>query len=439
MASDSRRHDPGFWVPQGWPGLRKHRPWRILLPFAGGDAPGRGFSDMSIKYKVVGAWEIDEKTGAFLLKYYAKRSDRKNLNIGSAEGDLTKVKALDVADADGLIAGPPCPPWSASGGKLGWKDKRARGSKALFALLRHLCRRKRPLRFFIIENVRGILGKKKEYLDKLRAALPKSWSLAVLLMNSHCLAQTRPRVYLVGWKSKKPLSTSEATKAITAKLPHLPRRRLSDMLLDLPNDDPKEVLTAQQCRNFRKWMRRLKPSLNDKRKRGMVACFEADRDPDKTRATLRVDDLMMTLRAAGHPIWVISLGEKGFGPSTSRLLAVEERCLLQGFSPSTIPQTATAQKTRQVMGNAMTVPVVGSVVGATLLQLQEEDDLSIGSCSDSDKDARSSEEEPEENADDAESSEDDPGSSERSESDTGECSEGDPKSSEDDSESSSEA
>ena len=328
---------------------------------------------MSIDHELVGAWEIDAKAGAFLRRIFAKRSDQSNIYIGSVQGDMTQVKAHDLPDADGVITGPPCPPWSASGNRANWSDSRALPSKHLFKWLLHLCRRKRPLRFFIIENVRGVLGKAgRGYLDRLRAVLPRGWVLAVLRMNSHCVGQTRPRAYLVGWKSKKKLSPKQATNVIATKLPPLPDRNLSDMLLDLPNENPKKVLTAQQTRNFRKWMRKLQPSLNDKRKKGMVSCFEVDRNPAKSRAGSRADDKIFTLRASGHPIWLVSLGEKHHGPSISRLLSVEERCLLQGFSPGTIPPEASARTIRQVMGNAMTVPVVGSVIGATLLQLQAE-------------------------------------------------------------------
>ena len=380
--SGSRRHGPrnahpSSWVPEGWPALSRRGPWCILLPCAGADAVSRAFGEMSIDYRVVGAWEVDANAGKVLTALFTERGDRHSIHVGSKQGDMTKVQAKDVPDADGLIAGPPCPPWSQSGKRQGWRDKRAKPSKVLFLWLRHLCRRKKPLSFFIIENVRGILGKGgKGYMDKLRAVLPHNWNLAALRRDSHCLAQTRPRVYLVGWKASVALSLSEATQAIKAKLPCLPRRMLSDILLDLPNEDPNEVLSALQACNFRKWMRRLKPSLDDKRKKGMVACFEADRNPEKSRAGLRTDDMMMTLRASGHRIWVLSLGEGRCRPSISRLLADEERWLLQGFDPNTIPSGLSASKTRHVMGNAMTVPVVGSVLGATLLQLQEESELS---------------------------------------------------------------
>ena len=386
-ASDSRRHDPRnarpcSWVPEGWPALSRRGTWRILLPCAGADAVSRALRELNIKYTVVGAWELDANTGKLLTALFAKRSDRGNIHVGSMQGDMTHVKARDVPEAEGLVAGPPCPPWSQAGARRGWEDGRAKVSKVLFLWLRHLCQRKRCLRFFILENVRGILGKLgRGYLGQLRAAMPKDWNLAALRMDSRCLAQTRPRAYLVGWKASRALSSSEATRAIRAKLPQLPRRHLSDILLDLPNEDPKEVLTARQARNFRKWMRLLAPQLKDKRKRGMVGCFEADRDPDKSRANWRADDLMMTLRASGHPIWLVSLGEGHCGPSTSRLLAVEERCLLQGFDPSTFPESVSASRIRHAMGNAMTVPVIGSVLGATLRQLQEESELSAGHVS----------------------------------------------------------
>lgn len=334
----------------------------------------RACGEMGIDHEVAGAWEIDAQIGDFLKKLFTRRSDRCNINIGSTHGDMAQVRAEDVPNAEGLIAGPPCPPWSLAGKRQGWNDERAKPSKVLFSWLQHLCRRQQPLRFFILENVRGILGKNGAgWVGKLRAALPRGWVLAVLRMDSRCLAQTRPRVYLVGWKCKMSYSSSQATAAITAKLPRLSQRRLSDIVLGLPNEDPKKMLSAQQARNFRKWMRHLKSSLNDKRKKGMIGCFEVDRNPNKSRATSRTDDLIMTLRASGNPIWLVSLGEGRCAPSISRLLTVEERCLLQGFNPSTIPQSASPRKVRQVMGNAMTVPVIGSVVGAILLQLQEED------------------------------------------------------------------
>ena len=251
-----RRHGPRErvspeWVPPGWPAISRRGKWRILLPCAGADAVTRALDEMNVPHKIVGAWEKDAQTGKILTYWFANRSDRGCIHVGDAQGDITLVKAKDVPDAEGLVAGPPCPPWSSSGKGLSWQDDRAQPSNVLFRWLRHLCRRKRPLRFFILENVRGILGKRGAgYMEKLRAALPQDWNLAALKMDSRCCGQTRPRVYLVGWKASRALSSSQAAKAIRKKLLHLPRRNLSSILLDLPNEDPKEVLTAQQAQNF---------------------------------------------------------------------------------------------------------------------------------------------------------------------------------------------
>ena len=411
-AGAPRRHGPREcvppeWVPRGWPAISRRVRWRILLPCAGADAVTRALGEMNVPHVVVGAWEKDAQTAKILTKWFANRSDRGSIHSGDAQGDITCVKAQDVPDAEGLIAGPPCPPWSSSGKGLSWKDDRAQPSNVLFRWLRHLCRRKRPLRFFILENVRGILGKRGVgYLVKLRAALPQDWNLAALVMDSRCCAQTRPRAYLVGWKASRTLSPSEATKVIRGKLLHLPRRHLSSILLDMPNEDPKEVLTAQQARNFRKWMRKVQSKLNDKRQKGVVACFEVDRNPDKSRGTLRTDDLMMTLRASGNPIWLVSLGEGRRGPSVSRLLALEERCLLQGFDMSTMPDSVSARRVRHAMGNAMSVPVVGSVLGATLLQLDEEERRRQRQESSEEGDSRSSADDSDSSADNSDSIDD---------------------------------
>ena len=81
-------------------------------------------------------------------------------------------------------------------------------------------------------------------------------------------------------------------------------------------------------------------------------------------------------------MWLVSLGQGCRRPSVSGRLSLEERCLLQGFAPSAIPSRVSDAQARRVMGNAMTVPVVGNVLGATLLNLQEEDERSSGSSSD---------------------------------------------------------
>ena len=157
-------------------------------------------------------------------------------------------------------------------------------------------------------------------------------------------------------------------------------------------------------------MRKLQSKLNDKRQKGVVACFEVDRNPDKSRGNLRTDDLMMTLRASGNPIWLVSLGEGRRGPSISRLLAVEERCLLQGFDMSTMPDSVSARRIRHAMGNATSVPVVGSVLGATLLQLKEESKMGKGSqIAESGGQESSEEGDCRSSADDSDSSADDSG------------------------------
>ena len=138
-SSPSRRQDPRdaktiAWVPKSWPGLgakgmARSPPLRILLPCAGGDAVGRALADMKIPYRVEGAWEIDENAGAFLKELYKSRRDRRNLHIGVEHGDIEMVPAQEVPSADGLVSGPPCPPWSSSGSHLGWEDPRAGPSK----------------------------------------------------------------------------------------------------------------------------------------------------------------------------------------------------------------------------------------------------------------------------------------------------------------------
>lgn len=69
--------------------------------------------------------------------------------------DIRALKANDIPDCDGFIGGPPCQSWSEGGKQLGLKDERGQ----LFLDYLRLIKEKHP-KFFIIENVKGIISYK---------------------------------------------------------------------------------------------------------------------------------------------------------------------------------------------------------------------------------------------------------------------------------------
>ena len=77
------------------------------------------------------------------------------------------------------------------------------------------------------------------------------------------------------------------------------------------------------------------------------------------------------LRAAGPSIHVFALGEGTSNLSLDRPLRIHERASLQGF-PAILGQLPFDESTgRRIWGNAMSVPVLGSILAQELICLQD--------------------------------------------------------------------
>ncbi len=382
------------------------RALRFILPCAGFDAPTRALRKMRIPHEIVGIWETDP-TAARVLRHLHRHAGgdapqgralscrrrcpaeaggevKGRLHLGPHGGDVLQASLKSLPDADGLISGPPCPPWSSQGGRAACKDARAAVFRRVIQWIVHLAGRASPLRVFILENVRGILHRprgscKPHIAAMLRGlrGLPSGWVVEVLTMNSECCAQSRPRVYICGWQSGQDRKASLRFVPQKVTLP-FPRASLRSLLGVLPNTAPRALCEHMQ-HNLRAWMEKLQPELVDSRNRGMVGCFQVDRNPRKTWATYRVDDKAPCLRAREHKMWVVSLGE-GPQPRISRLLHPLERCLLQGIGPRDLPQGLSGAAISRGCGNAMTVPVVGFASARVLSQHEQRCEAPVAAC-----------------------------------------------------------
>jgi hypothetical protein len=203
---------------------------RLLLPCAGFDAPGIALEALGVPFTVVGAYDTEIGPGRVLRARYGEGA----VHIGKA-GDICSV---DVPpDADGLVSGPPCPPWSCAGSRNGWSDVRARPLRQVVRWIDHLANHG-SLKFFVLENVQGMAEKGDgtnspltALLADLRKILPDSWRVQVLHLSSECLAQKRPRIYVVGHIVVNPEMN------VGSFMPVLHTARLADILLKLPNTD----------------------------------------------------------------------------------------------------------------------------------------------------------------------------------------------------------
>ena len=108
--------------------------------------------------------------------------------------------------------------------------------------------------------------------------------------------------------------------------------------------------------------------------RGSYAFVEAGRDPTGrtvwSGGSVHVDRCQC-LRASGPSINVFALGEGPVNLSLDRPLRLHERAALQGF-PAILGQLPFHEATgRRIWGNAMSVPVLGSILAQELICLQD--------------------------------------------------------------------
>ena len=345
---------------------------RVLLPCAGWDAPSQALQHMKIPHVVAGAWEIDENCMPVLKKVHGIKPHEKlpsQFHLGCS-GDVTKVKVRSVPDADLLVTGPPCPPFSSIGKGGLFSDPRYKVFKAVLRWIRHLTRK--SLRCFVIENVMGMLRRSKDggqspahrvmqYLKSDRG----DWHIECIRMDSACTAQNRPRIYIVGVRCANP------AQAVLLPAPRLPQQILADIVYRGVPDTPLSELTANQRSNLGKYRRFLSGEKWGRQhmwRWGHIVAVEIDRNPDK-KWGVRVAShgRSMCLRAGHDRIFLMSLG----GPRrVRRLLTPAEGAVLQGMRPELLPKGLSRRLLFKGLGNAMTVPVVGQVLWIALMGVQ---------------------------------------------------------------------
>lgn len=111
--------------------------------------------------------------------------------------DVRTITGSEVPDCDGIIGGPPCQSWSEGGRQRGIDDPRGQ----LFLDYIRIVREKKP-KFFLIENVQGILEEKhKPALDGFISRLVEAgYNVTYRLLNAadYRIPQDRFRVFFVG-------------------------------------------------------------------------------------------------------------------------------------------------------------------------------------------------------------------------------------------------
>lgn len=159
----------------------------IVSLFAGCGGLDLGFEKAG--FNIVWANEFDETIHA------TYRHNHPNTILNTS--DIRTLTGEDIPDCDGIIGGPPCQAWSEGGKRLGIMDPRGQ----LFLDYIRIVKDKKP-KFFVIENVQGILDEKhKMSLDSfMRTLRDAGYNITHELLNAadYKIPQDRFRVFFIG-------------------------------------------------------------------------------------------------------------------------------------------------------------------------------------------------------------------------------------------------
>lgn len=159
----------------------------VISLFAGCGGFDLGFERAG--FNVVWANEYDESI------HETYRLNHPNTILNTS--DIRTLSSCEIPDCDGIIGGPPCQAWSEGGKRLGIEDPRGQ----LFLEFIRIVQNKQP-KFFVIENVQGILDNKhKKSLKKFITLLDESgYRISYKLLNAadYKIPQDRFRVFFIG-------------------------------------------------------------------------------------------------------------------------------------------------------------------------------------------------------------------------------------------------
>ena len=154
-----------WWVPLLPGGLAQlESPQVVSSPCTGFNSQARAAMEMSVPWQSVHMFDIEPALARALTHLTGSSAE---VCCGKRLGYVTLQDPKALADGkeriDGLVAGPPCPPYSSIGLRLCGADARSFVFTTicswLFAFL------PKGLSWFLLENVAGILKKKRDDVD----------------------------------------------------------------------------------------------------------------------------------------------------------------------------------------------------------------------------------------------------------------------------------
>lgn len=344
---------------------------RAISLFTGAGGLDLGFEAAGFETAV--ALEIDARCVATLR---ANRPwpviDRDILSVSTSE--MLAAGGLRSGEADVLIGGPPCQPFSKSGFWASGEARRLDDPRAgtLGAYMRVL-EEARP-RAFLLENVEGLGFRGKDEglqlitseLRRINAAHGARYTASIAVLNAadHGVPQLRRRLFVIGARDgarfdfPKPSHADPALADGGDNRP--PYRTAWDALHDLREDDAPLVAKG-------KWARLL-PSIPE----GQNYLWHTDRGGGEPLFGWRRRYWSFLLKLAkSQPAWTLQAQP---GPATgpfhwtSRRLSMREMARLQTF-PDSFFVTGTLADAQRQLGNAVPPLLAETLARAIVTQL----------------------------------------------------------------------
>jgi len=326
---------------------------------------GLDFGFEAAGFETAAAVEIDAVAARTMRQN--RRWSVLNDDIHNLSSDtIMQAAGLKPGDADILIGGPPCQPFSKSsywksGDSLRLDDPRAGTLEAYLRVLRDT----RP-RAFLLENVQGLAFKSKDDglqfllkgIDQVNRSAGTNYSVQWQVLNAadYGVPQLRERVFLIGSRDGKPFVFPQATHGREDEDNDLARYSTTwDAIGDLPRhpDDPSTKVGG-------KWADLL-PTIPE----GQNYLWHTARGGGEPLFGWRTRYWSFMLKLAkNQPSWTIQAQPgSAIGPFhwNSRKLTAQELCRLQTF-PDGLKFNCGRTDVQKMLGNA--VPsLMGEVLG----------------------------------------------------------------------------
>ena len=279
-ASAYRCARPG---PIGSPG----RPLVVAIPCCGIDGCSFALKDMEVPHLAAHVFDL-EQGYADLLEHNLRELVVGGVHVGKEKGDVLRPSLASFqGPCDGVVSGPPCPPWSAQGSRGSAADPRADVFLRVLELVIKFIK-EGSLMFTVLENVVGILqkiGGQESFGEKVLMVLEQeapefSWSFRTLASQDYGLPTLRKRCFLVGFRAP----AGAANYSVPPPMPHFPAKRLDEFLGDFP-PTPLDSLTNALRKNLAHYEGRIRALLLTAQvEPDDIISFSLDRGPNKVYA-----------------------------------------------------------------------------------------------------------------------------------------------------------